>query len=103
MSGTWSQSITTDGAASRTDAAQAASAIGRLAVAPHVLGAVKGGVGGGDQVTRFDGVTFGVSDEEVVITDHACVHHARQAAQFSLERNSSDAATFQNTILRIPS
>jgi hypothetical protein len=56
-----------------------------------------------DPSFHFDGVTFGVSDEEVIINDQECCHYARQAAQFCLERNILDAVTFQKIARSIPS
>ncbi|WP_343732086.1 ribonuclease toxin immunity protein CdiI [Duganella sp.] len=55
-----------------------------------------------DPSFHFDGVAFGVSDEEVVITEAQCWEYTRKAALFWMERNKEDAVTVKGILLRVP-
>ena len=55
-----------------------------------------------DPNLHFDGVAFGVSDEEVVITEIECWRYVRQAGLFWIEQNRADADAVKQILLRIP-
>lgn len=55
-----------------------------------------------DQSLHFDGVIFGVSDEEVIVTEAECWQYVRRAALFWIEHNEVDAVVVKQILLRIP-
>lgn len=55
-----------------------------------------------DSSLHFDGVAFGVSDEEVVVTEVECWQYVRQAGHFWVEQNKADADVVRRILLRIP-
>lgn len=59
-------------------------------------------LGDPDPNFHFDGVTFGMSNEEVIITERECWHYVRQAAAFWIERNNADAVSVESILPGIP-
>ena len=55
-----------------------------------------------DPSLHFDGVAFGVSDEEVVIAEVECWQYVRHVSLFWTEQNRDDADTVRQILLRIP-
>jgi len=55
-----------------------------------------------DPSLHFDGVAFGVSKEEVIITEVECWRYVRQAGLFWIGQNKNDADAVRRILLRIP-
>lgn len=57
---------------------------------------------GFDKNFHFDGVMFGASDEEVIVTEGECWQYVQQAALFWIERKQADAIPVKRILLRVP-
>jgi hypothetical protein len=55
-----------------------------------------------DPRLHFNGVAFGVSDEEVIITESEFWRYAQQAGLFWIEHNKADADVVRRILLRVP-
>jgi hypothetical protein len=55
-----------------------------------------------DSSLHLNGVAFGVSDEEVVITEAECWQYVRQVGLFWIEHNKVDADAVKRILLSIP-
>jgi hypothetical protein len=55
-----------------------------------------------DSSLHFNGVAFGLSDEEVVITEVECWRYVRQAGFFWIEQNKAGTDAVRRILLRIP-
>ncbi|MES2298962.1 MAG: ribonuclease toxin immunity protein CdiI [Pseudomonadota bacterium] len=52
-------------------------------------------------IYHFEGVTFGICDDEVIITEAECWKYVREVAAFYIARNKADAATVTMILKRI--
>jgi hypothetical protein len=55
-----------------------------------------------DPRLHFNGVAFGVSDEEVIITESEFWRYVQQAGLFWIEHNKADADVVRRILLRVP-
>jgi len=54
-----------------------------------------------DPVYHFEGVMFGVGDEEIIITEAECWNYVRHVAAFYASRHGAEMATIENFLKRI--